>query len=83
MFENLVVDTLTRLLGDYIIGLDGSRVQVGVWNGDLQLRNLELRPEAISVLFESIGIDMPIVVNASSVDLLHINVGPQPNVETF
>lgn len=47
VFESLVADLLNRFLGDYIGNLDAKQLQVGIWGGDVVLKNLELRPTAL------------------------------------
>ncbi|XP_026526945.1 vacuolar protein sorting-associated protein 13A [Notechis scutatus] len=34
VFESLVVDVLNRFLGDYVVNLDSSQLQLGIWGGD-------------------------------------------------
>ncbi|KAG8147556.1 hypothetical protein E2320_022772 [Naja naja] len=31
VFESLVVDVLNRFLGDYVVNLDSSQLQLGIW----------------------------------------------------
>uniref|UniRef100_A0A670YVR3 Vacuolar protein sorting 13 homolog A n=1 Tax=Pseudonaja textilis TaxID=8673 RepID=A0A670YVR3_PSETE len=33
VFESLVVDVLNRFLGDYVVNLDSSQLQLGIWGG--------------------------------------------------
>lgn len=34
VFESLVVDVLNRFLGDYVVNLDSSQLQLGIWGGN-------------------------------------------------
>ncbi|CAG7785731.1 unnamed protein product [Allacma fusca] len=47
VFETIVVDTLNRLLGDYFENLDTSQLKLGIWGGDVVLRNLRFRDSAL------------------------------------
>ncbi|KAG8530898.1 uncharacterized protein KY384_004255 [Bacidia gigantensis] len=50
MLEGLVANLLNRFLGMYVKNFDAKQLNVGIWNGDLKLRNLELRREALDQL---------------------------------
>lgn len=47
MLEGLVATLLNRFLGMYIRNFDPKQLNIGIWSGDVQLRNLELRKEAL------------------------------------
>ena len=47
MLEGLVAGLLNRFLGMYVKNFDAKQLNVGIWNGDVKLRNLELRKEAL------------------------------------
>ncbi|CAL8090191.1 unnamed protein product [Orchesella dallaii] len=47
VFESIVVDLLNRLLGDYFENLDTSQLKLGIWGGDVVLRDLLLRNSAL------------------------------------
>ena len=50
MLEGLVAGLLNRFLGMYVKNFDAKQLNVGIWNGDVTLRNLELRKEALDQL---------------------------------
>lgn len=50
MLESLVATLLNRFLGLYVKNFDPGQLKVGIWSGDVQLRNLELRKEALDQL---------------------------------
>ena len=50
MLEGLVANLLNRFLGMYVKNFDPKQLNVGIWNGDVKLRNLELRREALDQL---------------------------------
>ncbi|KAK2629859.1 hypothetical protein QTJ16_000679 [Diplocarpon rosae] len=50
MLEGLVASLLNRFLGVYIRNFDPKQLNVGIWSGDVKLRDLELRREALDQL---------------------------------
>lgn len=50
MLEGLVAALLNRFLGMYIRNFDPGQLKVGIWSGDVKLRDLELRREALDQL---------------------------------
>ena len=50
MLEGLVANLLNRFLGMYVKNFDPKQLNVGIWSGDVKLRNLELRREALDQL---------------------------------
>lgn len=50
MLESLVANLLNRFLGMYVKNFDPKQLNVGIWSGDVVLRNLELRREALDQL---------------------------------
>ena len=50
MLEGLVSNLLNRFLGMYVKNFDPSKLNVGIWNGDVKLRDLQLRREALDQL---------------------------------
>lgn len=47
MLEGLVANLLNRFLGMYVRNFDPKQLNVGIWSGDVTLRDLELRREAL------------------------------------
>uniref|UniRef100_A0A8C6Y6U2 Vacuolar protein sorting 13 homolog A n=1 Tax=Naja naja TaxID=35670 RepID=A0A8C6Y6U2_NAJNA len=47
VFESLVVDVLNRFLGDYVVNLDSSQLQLGIWGGAVALKNLVIKENAL------------------------------------
>jgi len=74
MLEGVVADVLARVLGQYVLGIDRDSVRVGVWSGRLELGRLALRAEALATLFESLGLDLPVVVSSGTVESLAVDV---------
>ena len=50
MLEGLVATLLNRFLGMYVKNFDANQLQVGIWSGEVVLKNLELRREALDQL---------------------------------
>ncbi|KAL5628611.1 hypothetical protein BROUX41_003359 [Berkeleyomyces rouxiae] len=50
MLEGLVAGILNRFLGMYVKNFDPGQLKVGIWSGDVKLRDLELRREALDQL---------------------------------
>jgi vacuolar protein sorting-associated protein 13A/C len=50
MFEAQVAYYLNAYLGKYVHGLDAQALRISVWQGDVELRNLQLKPEALQDL---------------------------------
>lgn len=50
MFEGIVSELLNRVLGTYIENLDGSKLKLSIWGGDVELRELEVKQSALDEL---------------------------------
>lgn len=74
MLESVLADVLTRVLGQYLKGIDHKSVRFGAWSGLVELRGVALRPEALAVLFETLGMDLPVTVKAGFIGLLRLQV---------
>jgi Vacuolar sorting-associated protein 13, N-terminal/N-terminal region of Chorein or VPS13 len=74
MLERLIADILVRILGQYVTGISPESVSVGVWSGHLELHRLALRPEALAILFETLGLDLPVTVIAGYIGTLTLRV---------
>ena len=68
MFESLVATLLNRLLGMYVKNFDANQLSVGIWSGKVQLKNLELRREALDQL------KLPINVVEGHLGLLNLEI---------
>lgn len=47
MFESIVATLLNRLLGAYIENFDSKQLNIGIWSGDVRLKNLKLKRESL------------------------------------
>lgn len=68
MFEAQVLYYLNQYLGQYVKGLDLQALRISVFKGDLELRNLQLKPEALNKL------KLPITVKAGLLGSLRLKV---------
>ncbi|CEP17102.1 hypothetical protein [Parasitella parasitica] len=57
MLESLVASILNRFLKNYVSNLNYDQLKIGIWNGEVNLRNLKLRKDALDKL------DLPINVS--------------------
>ncbi|XP_067886095.1 vacuolar protein sorting-associated protein 13A [Heterodontus francisci] len=68
VFESLVVEVLNRFLGDYVVNLDTSQLQLGIWGGDVVLNNLEVKENALSEL------NVPFKIKAGHIAKLELKI---------
>lgn len=47
MLESVLASVLNRFLASYVDGLNTSQLNVGIWSGDVKLRNLRLKTSAL------------------------------------
>ncbi|QPG76144.1 hypothetical protein FOA43_003530 [Brettanomyces nanus] len=50
MLESLVATILNRTLGTYVENFDPAQLNIGIWSGDVKLRNLKLKEESLDRL---------------------------------
>lgn len=50
MLESLVAGVLNRTLGSYVENFDPNQLNIGIWSGDVKLRNLKLKKESLDKL---------------------------------
>lgn len=74
MLESLLADVLTRVLGQYVSGIDRDSISFGVWGGCLELRDLTLRAESVALIGEKFGLEIPVTAVAGCIGLLRITV---------
>lgn len=68
MLEPVLVYYLNHYLGRYVEGLDRDSLRVSVWAGDVVLKDLKLRPEALQ------GLKLPITVRGGVLGTLRLKV---------
>ncbi|KAG0003109.1 hypothetical protein BGZ80_007728 [Entomortierella chlamydospora] len=47
MLESLVASLLNRFIGPYVTNLNVNQLNIGIWNGDVKLTNLQLKKDAL------------------------------------
>jgi len=47
VLESLVVSVLNKILGSYVTNLNYNQLNVGIWSGEVVLKNLQLKREAL------------------------------------
>ncbi|GMM33802.1 membrane morphogenesis protein [Saccharomycopsis crataegensis] len=50
MLESLVAGVLNRTLGNYVENFDTKQLNIGIWSGDVTLKNLKLKKESLDAL---------------------------------
>ncbi|ANZ74777.1 BA75_01327T0 [Komagataella pastoris] len=50
MLESLAANILNRFIGAYIENFDNNKLNIGIWSGDVKLRDLRLRKESLDEL---------------------------------
>ena len=68
MFESQVAYYLNNYLGKYVYGLDTQSLRISVFKGDVVLRNLKLKPDALADL------DLPVTIKSGLIGSLTLKV---------
>ncbi|KAL4858517.1 Vacuolar protein sorting-associated protein 13C [Chlorella vulgaris] len=68
MFEGYVVYYLNQYLGKYVDGIDQKSLSLSIYKGDVVLRNLQLKADALE------GLDLPVTVRAGLLGSLTLKV---------
>ncbi|GMH29787.1 hypothetical protein Nepgr_031630 [Nepenthes gracilis] len=68
MLEDQVAYLLQRYLGNYVRGLSKEALNISVWKGDVELTNMQLKPEALNAL------KLPIKVKAGFLGSVKLKV---------
>lgn len=50
MLESLVATVLNRTLGEYVENFDPNQLNIGIWSGDVKLKDLKLKEESLDKL---------------------------------
>ncbi|MQL82370.1 hypothetical protein Taro_014851 [Colocasia esculenta] len=68
MLEDQVASLLQRYLGNYVRGLNKEALNISVWRGDVELTNMQLKPEALNAL------KLPVKVKAGFLGSIRLKV---------
>ncbi|GKU95670.1 hypothetical protein SLEP1_g9001 [Rubroshorea leprosula] len=68
MLEDQVAYLLQSYLGNYVIGLNKEALKISVWKGDVELTNMQLKPEALNAL------NLPVKVKAGFLGSVKLKV---------
>ncbi|CAI5481287.1 unnamed protein product [Closterium sp. Yama58-4] len=68
MLEDKLTSILQKYLGEYFSGLSKEALKVSVWKGDIELKNISLRPEALRRL------QLPVVIKSGIVKALRVQI---------
>ncbi|TQE02762.1 hypothetical protein C1H46_011591 [Malus baccata] len=68
MFEAYVLHLLRRYLGEYVHGLSAEALRISVWQGDVVLKDLKLKAEALNSL------KLPVTVKAGFIGTITLKV---------
>lgn len=68
MFEAHVLHLLRRYLGEYVHGLSAEALRISVWKGDVVLKDLKLKAEALNAL------KLPVTVKAGFIGTITLKV---------
>ncbi|XP_061360270.1 uncharacterized protein LOC133304277 isoform X2 [Gastrolobium bilobum] len=68
MFEAHVLHLLRKYLGEYVHGLSSEALRISVWKGDVVLKDLKLKAEALNAL------KLPVTVKAGFVGTITLKV---------
>jgi vacuolar protein sorting-associated protein 13A/C len=50
MLEDLIIKILSNKFGDILAGIDREHMNLSAWQGDIELNNVEIRPQAFDRL---------------------------------
>ncbi|GAM28695.1 hypothetical protein SAMD00019534_118710, partial [Acytostelium subglobosum LB1] len=70
VFEGIVSDVLSKVLGEYVKNLNKDQLKIGVLGGNVVLTNLELKEDALN----NLPINMPITVKKGYLGRLELKV---------
>lgn len=68
VFESAAVELVNYILGDYVENLDTSQLKLGIWGGDINLKDLDIKQSAIDDL------DLPFRVAYGHIDKLTLKI---------
>jgi vacuolar protein sorting-associated protein 13A/C len=76
MFESLVENLISKIMGEYIEGLNKKDIKVGILSGKVEIKNLRLHPQ----LFHKLGFPFKILIGKIALVKLKI---PWKNLQSM
>lgn len=61
MAKSIILSALTKVLGDFVEGLDEDHLRVGLWSGEIDLQNLKLDTKRLQQLDLSVNVQFGVV----------------------
>jgi vacuolar protein sorting-associated protein 13A/C len=68
VFESVLVDIINKYLKPYVKKIDSSNLNIGVWNGNVNLKQLELKEDILA------DFHLPVKIGASHVEEITLKV---------
>jgi vacuolar protein sorting-associated protein 13A/C len=68
MFESLVERLLNKILGEYIENFNSENLHIGIWSGQVVLKNIALKKDIVKRL------NLPFIIKFSRLGCLKLNV---------
>lgn len=68
MFEALVERLLNKILGEYIENFSSENLNIGIWSGQVVLKNIALKKDIIKKL------NLPFILKFSRLGCLKLNI---------
>ena len=68
MLESILEKLLSKYFGDFIEGLDKNNLKIGVWSGNIELKNVKLKTDIITKL------ELPLFISYSFIGKLDVKL---------
>lgn len=68
MFESLVERLLNKILGEYVENFSSENLHIGIWSGQVVLKNIALKKDIFKKL------NLPFIIKFSRLGCLKLNV---------
>lgn len=75
VFESILEKVLTKVVGEYISGIDSKNLNVGIWQGDVTIENVSLKQNIFEML------ELPVQIRFSHINKLSMKI-PWRNLST-
>ena len=72
MIKSLIFNQINKYLKDYLYGFDKHQIEVGLLNGHLEMKNVNLKPDKINTLLTES--EIPLVLKCGMITNLKLDV---------